>query len=164
MRAAEKVVLSIFLQWDKEPSDVGQDRIDAWYVVCAIIWHTIVVCATMYILFIGIAPSCVCATMRSHVCATMRSHVCATMRSHVCATMRSHVCATMRSHVCATMRSHVCATMRSHVCATMRSHVCATMRSHVCAIIVAARSLPVGAECACRRNAMKDKYGETVAF
>jgi hypothetical protein len=124
MRAAEKVVLSIFLQWDKEPSDVGQDRIDAWYVVCAIIWHTIVVCATMYILFIGIAPSCVCATMRSHVCATMRSHV----------------------------------------CATMRSHVCATMRSHVCAIIVAARSLPVGAECACRRNAMKDKYGETVAF
>jgi len=26
----EKVVLSIFLQWDKEPSDVSKDRIDAW--------------------------------------------------------------------------------------------------------------------------------------
>lgn len=35
MRAAEKVVLSIFLQWDKEPSDVGQDRIDAWYLAPA---------------------------------------------------------------------------------------------------------------------------------
>merc|ERR1712216_998569 len=26
----EKVVLSIFLQWDKEPSDVSQERVDAW--------------------------------------------------------------------------------------------------------------------------------------
>ena len=29
-RAADKVVLSIFLQWDKDPSDIGKDRIDAW--------------------------------------------------------------------------------------------------------------------------------------
>ena len=29
---AEKVVLSIFLQWDKEPSDISKDRIDAWFV------------------------------------------------------------------------------------------------------------------------------------
>ena len=29
-RAADKVVFSIFLQWDKDPSDIGKDRIDAW--------------------------------------------------------------------------------------------------------------------------------------
>jgi hypothetical protein len=26
----EKVVCSLFLQWDKEPSDISKDRIAAW--------------------------------------------------------------------------------------------------------------------------------------